>query len=429
MSAAASGAILLAAGSGLLALAAALATLAQSALARASRPAVQERTDAGDPRAAVVLGYLDTRERLVDALRFGRVAATAAGASLATAFAMAVGWVPAAAALVVALAWLALVEIVPRLAGAARPEAVALGLAPLLPAVDRSLGAAAKTLDGLVARGLALLGLERGPNANAPEEEIRERVDLLAKEGAVDAEARLMMGGLLDLVDLTVADVMVHRTKMQTLDAASPMPEVVRAALDSPFSRLPVRRDAPDDIIGVLHVKALFRALDAGKGDPSGIDLADLLTPPWFVPDTTTLADQLRAFLRRRAHIALVVDEYGEVMGLLTLEDIIEEIVGDIADETDVEVPGLRVQGDGSVAVDGQAAIRDVNRAMNWDLPDDEATTVAGLVIHEARMIPEPGQSFTFHGFVFAVVKRERNRLTRLRITPKTEARRPAVAP
>ena len=137
---------------------------------------------------------------------------------------------------------------------------------------------------------------------------------------------------------------------------------------------------------------------------------------PWFVPDTTTLQDQLNAFLRRKSHFAIVVDEYGEVEGLITLEDILEEIVGEIADEHDVEVQGVRQEADGSVVVDGSVAIRDLNRALGWTLPDEEATTIAGLVIHETQSIPKERQAFTFHGKRFVVMKREKNRITRLRI-------------
>ena len=186
------------------------------------------------------------------------------------------------------------------------------------------------------------------------------------------------------------------------------------------MTRLPLWRENPENIVGILHVKDLLRALHALDGDAAKVDIASLLTPPWFVPDTRPVSEQLKAFRRRKTPFALVVDEYGEVEGLVTLEDILEEIVGDITDEHDVAVPGVRRQPDGSVNVDGAVPIRDLNRVMDWNLPDEEATTIAGLVIHEARSIPEVGQSFTFHGFRFRVLRRARNRITALRIQPLT---------
>ena len=227
-----------------------------------------------------------------------------------------------------------------------------------------------------------------------------------------------MLGGLLDLRDLVVSDVMIHRTEMITVCADDPPEEVVRAVLAEPVTRIPLWSGTPENIVGILHAKDLLRAIQRGDGDWSKIDVKAIARPPWFVPDIRPLSEQLKAFRRRKTPFALVVDEYGEVMGLVTLEDILEEIVGDITDEHDVAVPGVRPQPDGSVNVDGGVPIRDLNRAMDWALPDDEATTIAGLVIHEARSIPEPGQSFTFHGFRFRVLRRHRNRITALRITP-----------
>jgi Mg2+/Co2+ transporter CorB len=227
-----------------------------------------------------------------------------------------------------------------------------------------------------------------------------------------------MLGGLLDLPGLTVADVMIHRTEVIMVDAGLSPEAAVEAVLNAPVTRVPLWRDTPENIIGILHAKDLLHALRAAGGDTSHIDLAKIARAPWFVPEIRPLTEQLKAFRRRKTPFAMVVDEYGEMMGIVTLEDILEEIVGDITDEHDVAVPGVRPQPDGSVNVDGAVPIRDLNRVMEWNLPDDEATTIAGLVIHEARLIPEPGQSFTFHGFRFGVLRRERNRLTALRITP-----------
>lgn len=220
------------------------------------------------------------------------------------------------------------------------------------------------------------------------------------------------------LDDLTVGEAMVHRTNMQLVNADDPPARIVEEALASPYTRLPLWRGEPENIVGVLHAKDLFRAYHAVGGDLARLDPARHAAPPWFVPDHVSLRDQLNAFLKRKNHFAIVVDEYGEVMGLLTLEDILEEIVGDIADEHDPVVLGVRPDPDGSVTVDGGVPIRDLNRTLGWHLPDGEATTLAGLVIHEARMIPEERQAFTFHGFRFLVLKRDRNRLALIRITP-----------
>jgi Mg2+/Co2+ transporter CorB len=234
---------------------------------------------------------------------------------------------------------------------------------------------------------------------------------------------RDMLGGVLDLRELTVSYIMVHRTNMDAVDAELPPGEVVDAALKSAHTRLPLWRGEREEIVGILHARPLLRALRDSRGDVSKIDVMALATPPWFVPDTTTLKDQLDAFLKRKAHFAIVVDEYGEVMGLLTLEDIIEEIVGGITDETDIAAAQAKPQADGSLVVDGLVPIRDVNRLMEWDLPDEEATTIAGLVIHEAQTIPNPGQAFTFHEFRFEVLRRQRNRITSLRVTPLDKTR------
>jgi Mg2+/Co2+ transporter CorB len=305
----------------------------------------------------------------------------------------------------------------PRAAVARDPDGAALalaGLARTLTAVVTPVTTPAVVLARLAARRRS------APDPSSPtgNEELRDAVDLLHREGAVVKSDRDMVGGVLDLSTLTVADVMVHRTRMRALDADEPPSELVRQVLDSPYTRIPLWRGEPDDIVGILHAKDVLRALQRDKGDPSGLDLVEIASDPWFVPDTTRLDDQLKAFLKRKMHLALVVDEYGEVRGLVTLEDIIEEIVGEIADEQDIVVQGVRPQPDGSVNVSGAVPIRDLNRVMDWSLPDDEAITVAGLVIHEARIIPAAGQAFTFHGFRFQVLRRQRNRIAALRITP-----------
>lgn len=266
---------------------------------------------------------------------------------------------------------------------------------------------------------LRMLGVkESSPHEILTDVEIEGLVEVSAEHGKLEEGQAEYIQNVFRFGELEVSDVMVHRTNMITLNADDPAADIVNDVIASPVTRLPLWRGNPQNIIGILHVKDLLRALHAVDGDPTKVDIASLLTAPWFVPETRPVSEQLKAFRRRKTPFALVVDEYGEVEGLVTLEDILEEIVGDITDEHDVAMPGVRKQPDGSVNVDGAVPIRDLNRVMDWTLPDEEATTIAGLVIHEARSIPEVGQSFTFHGFRFRVLRRARNRITALRIQP-----------
>lgn len=287
---------------------------------------------------------------------------------------------------------------------------------------DAGLIAAAAVCGALAA--MALVGLFRRPilqllghGQAAPSERSSEgeRRSIAAEAVRIDSEPTAPLSVL---HEREVSDVMVHRTNMRSVNAGDAPEAVVREMLQSPYTRMPLWKGSLDNIVGVLHAKDLLRALNDVGNDFSKIDVMKIATKPWFVPDTTTLLDQLNAFLRRKAHFAVVVDEYGEVEGLVTLEDILEEIVGEIADEHDLDIQGVKQEADGSVVVDGSVPIRDLNRALDWKLPDDEATTIAGLVIHETQSIPDERQAFTFHGKRFVVMKRDKNRIARIRIRP-----------
>jgi Mg2+/Co2+ transporter CorB len=250
-------------------------------------------------------------------------------------------------------------------------------------------------------------------------EEIRGAIELHHQEGAVEREHAEMLEGILDLADLQLADVMVHRKNMEVLDGSAPPEETVERVLSSSHTRFPIWRDDPENIVGVLHTKVLVRALMERKGSLKSLDIVSLASEPWYVPDTTRLEEQLNAFRERREHFAFVVDEYGVLQGLVTLEDILEEVFGKIPEGRQTAgLEHIRPQADGSFNVDGLMPIRELNRQLNWALPDDSATTVAGLVIDEARVIPEVGQVFSFYGFKFEILRRQRNQVTALRIVP-----------
>jgi Mg2+/Co2+ transporter CorB len=394
----------------------------ETALTASSRASMHRLEKQGNRRAAMVNRLLDGRERLIGALLFGNNAVNIAASSLATGVLLSwfgeVGVVYAT--VIMTLLVVVFAEVLPKTAAFNAPDRLALVVAAPVHWTVQLLAPVLIGVEFLVKWVLRLFGMKGGedPSILSPHEELRGTVDLLHMEGGVERIDRDMFSGLLDLRNLTVSDVMIHRTEMITVCADDPPEQVVKAVLAAEVTRIPLWKQRPENIIGILHVKDLLRAIQAADGDPTGVDVSAIARPPWFVPEVRPLSEQLKAFRRRRTPFALVVDEYGEVMGLVTLEDILEEIVGDITDEHDIAVPGVRPQPDGSVNVDGGVPIRDLNRAMEWSLPDQEATTVAGLVIHETRSIPEPGQTFTFHGFRFRVLRRERNRITALRITP-----------
>ena len=402
---------------------------AETALTAASRARMQALETGGDKRATLANRLIAQRGRLISAMLLGGQFVTIAASAYTTSVLVAeIGDRGVVYATFIMTALIVIFgEVLPKMVAIAYPDRVSLFIAPLVAFFVTMFGPVVSAVEWLVRVILKLCGVSLAERATGltGHEELRGAVDLLHREGGVARDDRDMFGGLLELDEIPVGDAMVHRTNMRTLDADSPPDELIREVLASPYTRMPLWRGDPDNIIGMLHTKDLFRAFAAAGGDASRVKAADIALEAWFIPEATTLRDQLQAFLRRKTHSALVVDEYGVVLGLITLEDIIEEIVGDIKDEHDVIVQGVRQQLDGSLIVDGSVPIRDLNRAMDWNLPDEEAATIAGLVIHEARAIPEPRQTFVFHGVRFEVLRRQRNRIAVLRLTPMTASKVP----
>ncbi|MFC0244669.1 HlyC/CorC family transporter [Falsochrobactrum ovis] len=395
---------------------------AETALTAASRARMLSHEHNGDERAKVVQNLIGRRDRLIGVLLIGNNLTNILASSLAASIFLSLfgdaGVAYSTLAMTVILVVFA--EVLPKSWAISNPDRFSLHIARPVSWVVAVLGPVSALVNGIVRVILKLFGvnLAIGRPMLSAQEELRGAVEVLHRDKSLVKEDRDQLGGLLDLKELEVSDVMVHRTGMRTINGDAPADQIVREVLASPHTRMPVWREDIDNIVGIIHTKDLVRALYDFDNDFSRIDIMKVVRKPWFVPDTTTLQDQLDAFLRHKAHIAIVVDEYGDVQGLVTLEDILEEIVGDITDEHDIAIEGMRWQPDGSVIVDGSLPIRDVNRALGWTLPDEEATTIAGLVIHETQTIPEVKQAFTFHSKRFSVLNKEKNRLTRLRIVP-----------
>lgn len=394
----------------------------ETALTAASRARMHALAGEGDESAALVNKLLEQPEKLLGAVLLGNtlvdVLAAALASALATGFVGEVGVVYATiimTSLIVVFA-----AVLPKTFALANPDRMALAVAPIMRVIIWLLTPFTVVFQAIVRAILKLTPSTKDDQANilAAHEELRGTIELQQKEGAVARHDADMLGGVLDLKDLTVEDIMIHRTKMETIDIDLGPKAIIDAVLKSQFTRVPIWRDESENFIGILNSKDLLSALAGNGFDPDKLDIQSLVQTPWFVPESTAAKDQLNAFLKRKSQMALVVDEYGVVQGLLTLEDVLEEIVGQISDEHDDKDSSVRVQADGSVNVDGAVAIRDLNRYMDWSLPDNEATTIAGLVIHESQTIPEPGQTFTFHDYRFEVLRKTRNKITALRIRP-----------
>ena len=400
----------------------------ETALTAASRGKLHSMADKGSRGAKRALALTEDTERLIGAVLLGNNLVNILAAALATSlFTRLFGDSGVAlATLVMTLLVLIFAEVLPKTYAISNSEgaasfvsapirALVIIFAPIVATVRITVRAILRLF------GAKMTGLDED---DAAQKEIAGAIALSHSEGNFEKDDRDRLLGALDLKDREVEEIMLHRSDIEIIDATASPQDIVTQSLASRYTRLPIFKDEPENIIGVIHTKDLLREVDklvrGEDGGPDAIDrlnIIDIAREPYFVPETTPLDDQMREFLLRKAHFALVVDEYGDLQGLITLEDILEEIVGEITDEHDEDAEILDGKDtSGNFKIDGSATIRDVNRMHEWNLPDDEANTIAGLVIHEAQMIPKIGQVFSFHGFRFEIAGRDQNRITKLKV-------------
>jgi Mg2+/Co2+ transporter CorB len=401
----------------------------ETALTATSRARMRSLELKGDKKAAAVNKLTEDRERLIGGILLGNNAVNILASVLASGLFLQLfgegGVAVAVSTIVMTILVLVFAEVMPKTAAIARADSIAMLVAPLMKQVVAVLAPIVSVVQAIVRVTLhRVFGLDvtAMDDAFTPQEELKGAIELHHEEGQMEKEARDIIRGALELDDITVEDIMLHRKSIEMLDANLSGLEIVEAVLASNHTRIPLFDEDPDNVVGILHAKDMLRALWKEGNDASKIDMRAIAMKPYFVPETTTLQEQLDAFKTSRMHFALVVDEYGSLRGLVTLEDILEEIVGEIEDEHDVAVTGVEPQEDGSVIVQGDVTIRDLNRMMDWRLPDEEAVTIAGLVIHEGRTIPDVRQKFIFHGYRFEILGKRRNQVTKLKVVPLKEA-------
>jgi Mg2+/Co2+ transporter CorB len=398
----------------------------ETALTAVSKARMLTLEKEGNKRARTVNILIERRDRLIGALLLGNNLVNILASAIATSFFIKlVGETGVAyATIIMTLVVLIFAEVMPKTYALTNSDKTALFISPVIRIVVILFSPITSLISRLVNLTLKIIGVN-ADNTNMADiavQELRGAIDL-AHEGSdsdqhdESSEKRAMLRSILDLVDVHVEDVMTHRSNVIAVDASAPINNIVDDVLNSPYTRVPVWQDEPDNIIGIIHAKILLRELRAVSGDIDRLDIHKLLIESWFIPETTNLFDQLQAFRERKEHFAVVVDEYGSFQGIVTLEDVLEEIVGEIDDEHDLSDFGIKDQGDGSYLIDGTVTIRDVNRELDWNLSDENYTTIAGLIIHESKMIPEVGQNFVFYGCRFTIEAREKHQITSLRVS------------
>ena len=393
----------------------------ETALTAASRPRMHLLERDGNEKAKMVSLLLKDKERMIGAILLGNNLVNILASALATSMLISIFGTNGVVYATIAMTLLVLIfgEIAPKTYAFYHADRVALAIAPIFRILVLLLSPITQAINWIISGAMRSIGIRLSETTDGTNsvEALRGAIELHQGDDSDIQHERVMLRSILDLSDVDVAEVMHHRQDIVMVDGDLPATDIVKQIVEAPYTRIPVWRDEMDNIVGVIHAKELLRQVCAHQKKPNQINIDRVSSPPWFIPESTSLLDQLQAFRRRREHFALVVDEYGSLMGIVTLEDILEEIVGDIADEHDIVPVGVRPQADGSYLIDGRVTIRDLNRRFDWRLPDDSAATIAGLVIEIGRVIPDEGQIFNQNGFRFEVVRRRRNRISMVRIT------------
>lgn len=375
----------------------------------------------GNKKAAIISKLRENKEKLISTILLANNGFNILSSTLATALLIDIFGNEGViyATLIMTILIIIFAEIIPKTYALANPERVALAFARFLEVTVKICNPITRTISFTVEFIMKFLKIENSINLVSPTEEIKGAIDLHHSEGSVDQSDKFMLDGVFYLGETRVSEVMTHRRNMVTLNIEQDIRSLRVELKKIGHTRIPVWQDSPDNIIGILHTRDLLNSL-LDNDDLSLDEVKKLLTEPLFIHESTSLDEQLAEFKEKKARFALVIDEYGDILGMITIYDILEEVVGRIQDERDPVKEDLVVEGENYI-VKGELTIRDLNRKLNWQLPDEEATTIAGLLIHEAERVPEVGENLCFYGFNFTILAKNLNQITSVRIVKNEE--------
>ena len=392
----------------------------ETALTASTRSRLTGLSNKGHKNAKTAIELLNKKESLIGAILLGNNLVNILASALATSLSIKIFGDPGVAYAVIIMTALIVIfaEILPKTYALTNSEKLALTVSPIFRPIVYLLWPVTWMMEKIVFFILSIfkIKLEKNMRVLSVEDEIRGTLDLHHKEGRLYKSDKDMVTGVLDLAEVTVEDVMVHRSNMFTVNIDDDPKKILNSVINSSFTRIPVWQNNDENIIGIIHSKHLLKIMSQNR-DITRLDMMQSLIKPLFIPETTSLKEQLKMHLNTKKKLAIVVDEYGVLMGMISLEDIMEEIVGDITDEIDEGLTTVVKNEDGTLTINGGTEIRDINRIYNWDLPEEEANTLSGLIIHESRSFPSEGQVFNYYGFIFEILEVKDNLIHKIKVS------------
>ncbi|MDB1135048.1 HlyC/CorC family transporter [Candidatus Anaplasma sp. TIGMIC] len=404
----------------LLLVASAFFSAAETAFTSVSPSSIHRLVVGGDRRARILDALRCRKELVISTLLIGNTVANVAASSVATATMLDLlgpgGLVVSTASITCVV--LLFSEVLPKTYALQNPEKISLCTARMVSYCSFVLSPLSITFRFAVDCILRILGIQGEQELVSAADAMRNLISMHNGKGTMSQQDLDMLSSVLDLAQTEISQVMTHRKNLFALDIDEEVDVLLKQIFQSTHSRIPIWQKREESIIGVLHVRDVTDLVREKSGNVTKNDIYSIMNKPWFIPDTTPLSVQLHNFRKKRRHLALVVDEYGTLQGAVTLEDILEEIVGDISDEHDIVPESLiTAVNENEYHIAGEAPIRDVNRELRWGLPED-ASTVAGLILHNIERIPEEGEVFSLHGFTFKILEKSGNTISLLSVRP-----------
>jgi Mg2+/Co2+ transporter CorB len=396
----------------------ALLAATETAITAASPGKIYKLKSEGNKKAIIALNILKLKESVISTMVIGQNLINTICTTLATVLCISLlgdrlGTIVASA--IMALIIITFVEVVPKAIAVAKAESILILTAPAI-IIFLQIFTPLNILLNRTVKIFCFIFRIKINNKTSGAEEVREIIEHHHQEGNVYKADRDMLGGILDIRDMTISEIMVHRSSVIALNIDLPNDEIIPLILSSAKARIPLWKDTKDNIIGVLHSRDLLQNLYENNNNLDKINIKKLITEPWFVPDNAPVIQQLHSFRHRSNHLACVVDEYGDLQGIMTLEDILEEIVGQMHHKHDDDHTIIK-KSENEFIIKGSATIRDINRELGWDLPDDHATTIAGLIIYQTEHIPDQGVHIIIYNIKFTILKRGGNKIEIVRAT------------